>query len=159
MSSIKKTEIKIEDLKKVSTQEELEEIASLNDIISFIEKEIKPLRINATTFQELYEVILILEKHWDSFQDDTYFKNESSRYIFALTKMDGSKRNEILKLNDDIYEDEKKAKEWYRMIAKKIHPDSNPRNQTDATNAMNILKHIYKRIQKCFSSDEEINND
>lgn len=148
-------EITIEHLKNISNEEELKAMAPLEDIIKVIEKEINPLSIYVTSYAELNNVIKILKKHWNTFQDESYFQSKSARYIFALTHMEGKERNRIIELTEELYDDECKAKEWYRSIVKLIHPDMNQANQEDAKKAMDILSEIYDRIKSCFNNDEE----
>jgi len=148
-------EITIENLKTISNEEELKAMAPLEDIIKAIEKEINPLSIHVTSYAELYNVIKGLKKHWNTFQDDSYFQNKSARYIFALTHMGGEERNRIIELTEELYDDECRAKEWYRSVVKIIHPDMNQANQEDAKKAMDILSEIYDRIKSCFNNDEE----
>ena len=153
--SISIMEITIESLKNISSEEQLKCIAPLSDLISAIEKEISPLSIHVTTYEELYEIVIVLKKHWNTFQDDVYFQSESARYIFALTHMEGKKRNEIIALTNELYGDEHKAKVWYKSVVKRIHPDVNQPNQEDAEKAMEKLNEIYDRIRACFNNDEE----
>lgn len=145
----------LEKLKKCDCVENLNEIGTVENILDAINEEISPLVINATTYQEIYKALNKLACHWDTFQLDDYFKNERSKYIFALTYMEGKRRNEIIGLTDDLYENKDKAKKWYRGIAKKIHPDHNMDFQTQAENAMRELEILYSRIKKCFEEGDE----
>ena len=63
----------IDRLKVVSNVEQLKEVSAINDIIIAIEKEIYPLKVNATTYEDLFGVIKKLRNHWDTFQEDVYF--------------------------------------------------------------------------------------
>ena len=63
-----------------------------------------------SSVDDLYKAIVVLKNHWDTFQNDIYFRSESARYIFALTHMDGEKRNQIIGLTSDLYDDEQRAK-------------------------------------------------
>ena len=145
----------IDRLKVVSNVEQLKEVSAINDIIIAIEKEIYPLKVNATTYEDLFGVIKKLRNHWDTFQEDVYFRNKSLRYIFALNYMEGKKRNEIIGLTNELYDDECKAKNWYKSIIKIIHPDINQDQKDDAEKAMTKLNEIYERIKDSFTSDEE----
>lgn len=148
-------EITIEDLKTISDEEELKVMAPLEDIIKVIEKEIYPLSIHVNSYAEVNNVIKKLKNHWNTFQDDIYFQNKSARYIFALTHMEGKERNRIIELTEELYDDECRAKEWYRSVAKIIHPDMNQADQKNAEKAMDVLSEIYDRIKSCFNYDEE----
>lgn len=83
-----------------------------------------------------------------------YFKDEKSMYIFALTYLEGQQRNKIIELTEDLYDDAKKAKKWYKKIAKLVHPDMNKDQQEDAEVAMKNLEDIYKIIKESFDDVE-----
>lgn len=83
------------------------------------------MTVNALTYEELYQAVNKLNKHWDRVKSDDYFKNENLKYIFALTHMGGEDRNKMLRLTDELYENKDKAKKWYHEISKMIHPDLN----------------------------------
>lgn len=55
---------------------------------------------------------------------DLYFVSEAHKLIFALLFIDKEIRMELLGIEEELYLDEEKAKEWYRRIAKIIHPDT-----------------------------------
>jgi hypothetical protein len=144
----------LDKIKRCNCVEELRRIGSEEDILDAISKEIFPLAVKATTYEDLYKVVEKLDSHWDTFQRDDYFKNESSRYIFALTHMEGAERNTIIELTDDLYENKDSAKKWYHKISKKIHPDLNGDCQEQAEAAMKELQILYNRIERCFEEDE-----
>ena len=60
--SISIMEITIESLKNISSEEQLKCIAPLSDLISAIEKEISPLSIHVTTYEELYALTYQLNR-------------------------------------------------------------------------------------------------
>lgn len=145
----------LDKLKKCDCVENLDKIGSVENIIEAINKEIFPLVVNATTYEDIYKALNKLASHWDTFQSDDYFKNERLKYIFALTHMEGKQRNKIIELTDDLYENKDKAKKWYYGIVKKVHPDLNMDCQIQAENAMRELELIYSRIKKCFEEEDE----
>lgn len=151
----KSMQIDIDKLKKISNKDDLEALAPLEDIIEIIKEEIKPLQICVKSYEEMYDVLRTLQNNWKSFQLDVYFKTESSRYIFALTHMEGKSRNELIKLNNELYEDKDKAKCWYKTTAKLIHPDQNLDNKEEAEKALIKLNELYRRIKKCFETEGE----
>ena len=53
-----------------------------------------------------------------------YFVSEEHKYVFALCYLDKAIRMELLGINEELYEDKEKAKEWYHRIAKIVHPDT-----------------------------------
>lgn len=58
---------------------------------------------------------------------DRFFKDEASKYIFALLHTDTNLRARLLEINVSLYEDKNKATEWYNKIYNTIkeHPDTN----------------------------------
>lgn len=145
----------LDKLKNCNCIEMLGEIGSAEVIVDVLNKEIFPLVVNATTYEDIYKAVNKLASHWDTFQSDYYFKSDRLKYIFALTHMEGQQRNKIIELTDDLYENKDEAKKWYRRIAKKIHPDLNRDCQIQAENAMKELEILYGRIQKCFEEEDE----
>ena len=145
----------ISSLKSVHTPRELETLGPLDEIKSTLEHEISPLQVHAVSYDELYKVVAKLQYHWDSLQKDAYFKNENSRYIFALLYMEPKARNSVIGLNSSLYDDKERAQKWYRQIAGKVHPDLNPENQEDAGKAFEALRNIYQRMQWVFEEPEK----
>ena len=72
---------------------------------------------------------------------DLYFKNEASKYMFALTEVGGGKiQLNLLGVDYNHYRDENLAKNWYQHI-KQIIEDS---EFIDFSKAMEILEVLYK---------------
>lgn len=141
-------------LKTCTSVKLLREIGTIEDIVKSINKEIQPLIVKATTYEELYEAVKKLNHHWCATNDD-YFKTENLKYIFALVYMSGTERSKIINLTDDLFRDGNKAKKWYHSIAKKIHPDLNNEQAEEAEEAMKELKIIYDRMKKGFEKKGE----
>ncbi len=141
-----------ENIKSVKNIEELKEFGSVDDIIAIIEKVMKPIKIKAESYEELLEYIKVLQCKWADFQEDEFFKSEESKYLFCLTKVDGKRRNEVIGLTDDLYDDRDKAKKWFRNIVTIIRPDTKDDNKTK--NAFNELKKLYDTIIDSFEEEE-----
>ena len=71
---------------------------------------------------------------------DLYFKNEASKYMFALTEVDGKIQLNLLGVDYNHYRDENLAKNWYEYV-KEVIEDS---EYTDLAEAMEILGLLYK---------------
>ena len=97
-----------------------------------------PLNTNANTYEELLEVINCLKKNWVGFSDE-FFVNKSKKYEYILTKLEGKKRNELLGITDQMYENQELAKKWFKNIAKYIHPDTEGIDK----DAFIVLKKLY----------------
>ncbi len=127
----------IEELKNIQSIDELKKFGSEEDIKKILEKIVFPLKINACSYQEIYETFKMLQqKHVDFI--DGFFKSKQDEYLFYLTKLDGKQRNQLLGLTDEHYENKKLAKEWYKGISHYVHPDKN-----GDENAFNTLKKLY----------------
>ena len=146
----------IASLRSVQTPRELEALAPLDEIKSTLEREISPLQVPADSYDEMYQVIAKLQGHWDSLQKDAYFKNENSRYIYALVYSNKEDCYRAIGWDDSLYRDTEKAKKWYRSVAGKVHPDHNPENQEDAARAFENLQRLYKSMQWASKDDPEM---
>ena len=141
-----------ENLKNITNIEELKKLGLVENIIATIEEIIKPIKIKATSYEDLLEYIKVLQCKWMDFQNDEFFKNEESKYLFCLTEVDGKKRNESIGLTDDLYDDKDKAKKWYRNIVKIIRPDIKHDDKTKK--AFNELNKLYKTIMNSFEVED-----
>ncbi len=128
----------IGELRNIQSIDELEKIGSEEDIKNFLERIVIPLKINVSSYQEIYETLKILQqKHVDFI--DGFFKSKQDEYLFYLTKLEGKQRNQLLGLTDEHYENKKLAKKWYKEISTYVHPDKN-----GDENAFSTLSNIYK---------------
>ena len=71
---------------------------------------------------------------------DLYFKNEASKYMFALTEVGGKIQLNLLGVDYNHYRDENLAKNWYQHI-KQIIEDSEYR---DLAGAIGVLEVLYE---------------
>ena len=73
---------------------------------------------------------------------DLYFKNEASKYMFALTEVDGRIQLNLLGVNYNHYRNENLAKNWYEYVKQTIENSE----YTDLAGAMGILKVLYDEM-------------
>ena len=73
---------------------------------------------------------------------DLYFKNEASKYMFALTEVDGRIQLNLLGVDYNHYRDENLAKNWYEYVKQTIENSE----YTDLAEAMGILKVLYNEM-------------
>ena len=73
---------------------------------------------------------------------DLYFKNEASKYMFALTEVGGKIQLNLLGVDYNHYRDENLAKNWYQHI-KQIIEDS---EYTDLAGAIGVLEVLYEGL-------------
>ena len=71
---------------------------------------------------------------------DLYFKNKASKYMFALTEVGGKIQLNLLGVDYNHYRDENLAKNWYEYV-KEVIEDS---EYIDLAEAMEILGLLYK---------------
>ena len=71
---------------------------------------------------------------------DLYFKNEASKYMFALTEVHGKIQLDLLGVDYNHYRDENLAKNWYEYV-KGVIEDSQYR---DLTGAIGVLEVLYE---------------
>ena len=71
---------------------------------------------------------------------DLYFKNEASKYMFALTEVSGKIQLNLLGVNYNHYRDENLAKNWYEYV-KGVIEDS---EYTDLAVAIGVLEVLYE---------------
>lgn len=74
-----------------------------------------------------------------------YFKSDLDRILFLLLEVDGKRRNELLGITSEMYENKEVAKKWYKSLSFKIHPDKNP-DDPRAAEAFDKLKGIYDKM-------------
>ena len=71
---------------------------------------------------------------------DLYFKNEASKYMFALTEVDGKIQLNLLGVDYNHYRNENLAKNWYEYVKEVIENSE----YIDLAEAMEILGLLYK---------------
>lgn len=130
----------IEDLKSVTNIESLKKLGTISDIVKKLNEIVAPLTIEATTYGELYKVFQCLWEKWSDFRKGPFI-DESAEYTFYLTMLDGKQRNKMLGITDEMYDSPELAKEWYRKIAKLVHPDT---GVYKADQAFIVLQELYK---------------
>ena len=73
---------------------------------------------------------------------DLYFKNEASKYMFALTEVDGRIQLNLLGVNCSHYRYKNLAKNWYEYVKQTIENSE----YTDLAEAIGILKVLYDEM-------------
>lgn len=71
---------------------------------------------------------------------DLYFKNEASKYMFTLTEVDGKIQLNLLGVDYNHYRNENLAKDWYEYV-KEVIEDS---EYTDLAGAIGVLEVLYE---------------
>ena len=73
---------------------------------------------------------------------DLYFKNEASKYMFALTEVNGRIQLNLLGVNCSHYRYKNLAKNWYEYVKQTIENSE----YTDLAEAMGILKVLHDEM-------------
>jgi hypothetical protein len=108
------------------------------------------------TLEEAYEWWYTFSRKFNKIENDAPvgFISISSAYVFYLTKLEGKQRNKLLGVTDDLYEDIKKAKKWFRNISQYVHPDI---CTDDDPNGMAFIE-LKKLYDVMIEEDEENEN-
>jgi len=99
--------------------------------------------------EELFKVVKFLQEKWIDAVPGP-FVSRQAEIIFCLTQMEGRKRNELLGLTDEHYQDAVLAKQWYRSLRQFVHSDR--KGGSDA--AFIALDRLYK-IVTCPDDEDE----
>jgi hypothetical protein len=122
----------IEDLKTIGTIDEI--VAKINHLVA-------PLKFEAKSYEEVLQAVYVLKEKWIDFIDGPFVSDEG-KFLFLLTQMDGEKRNDLLGITDQHYEDKELARRWFKSIAGKIHPDKSSDKEGLAFKALQDLYNI-----------------
>lgn len=122
---------------------DLKKIGAIKFLTSKIEEAISPLKLNTASYEEVLAAIATLKDNWLPFVQKP-FTNDRQQLIYYLLDHDGEKRNELLGITNEMYEEPKAAKNWYRKLAQIIRADVN----TDArsTQAFQVLQEIFSNL-------------
>lgn len=77
-----------------------------------------------------------------SLDEVEYFKSQKDKLMFLLLEVDGKRRNQLLGITPDMYEDSQAAKKWYKSLSLQVHPDRNPGDES-AAKAFDKLNELY----------------
>ncbi|WP_143707383.1 hypothetical protein [Uliginosibacterium sp. TH139] len=112
----------MKNIGKVKSVDELRELGDLSTLVDILEKDIDPLRVNVSSYDDLFSVVLKLRRNWLPYIKGP-FVSKRHEYIYYLTRLEGKQRNIALGITDRLYEDKSAAKRWFRKIANQVHPD------------------------------------
>lgn len=114
----------MEEILKAKSVEDLEVIGSVGFLKSKLEEAIEPLKAEAETYGDIFELLEKLRKNWLPFSD-CIFTSRRQEIIYYLLDHDGEKRNNLLGITDEMYESRSAAKKWYKQLAQVIRADVN----------------------------------
>jgi hypothetical protein len=61
----------------------------------------------------------------DTHEDAYFFASEQHRLTYALIRLEGSQRMDMLGITDEHWRNKNLVQKWFRDLSKKIHPDHN----------------------------------
>lgn len=105
---------------------------SLTEKLSLVQSQLanlQPPQISHTSVEEPLEGV-------------DYFKSHKDKLMFLLLEVDGKRRNQLLGITANMYEDSQAAKKWYKSLSMQVHPDRNPGN-VNAAKAFDKLNELY----------------
>ena len=77
-------------------------------------------------------------------ENNLYFKDETSKYIFFLVELGGKPQLDFLGIDPSHYSNKEKAKNWYNKIKKIIEKSGHSK----VDEAMVSLEKLYKGMAK-----------
>lgn len=137
------------ELEKIKSVEDLRNAGSISKLVKEIKSLIRPLTIEANTYDELFKIVCCLQKNWLPLVKGPFISKQAE-FVYYLTQLEGKQRNVALGITDDLYEDVAKAKKWYKKISNIVHPDKRGSNK-----AFVILKQLYHVMIDVEESDDE----
>lgn len=126
------------ELEEISSVEDLRKAGNIPDLVKQIKNTISPLTIEADTYDELFDVVIFLQKNFVSFIKGPFISRQAE-FIYYLTELEGKQRNRAIGITDNHYEDKDIAKKWYKEVSQLVHPDKGG----NAT-AFNVLRKLYE---------------
>lgn len=112
--------------------------------------------LTGNSFESVFQKLSALQqvvKTQDTFETETnekptptasYFNSLTDEYLFYLLELEGELRMKKLGITRQHFSNSKVAKQWYRSLAKMIHPDVC--HHPNATLAMNQLTQLYREM-------------
>lgn len=137
------------ELEKIKSVEDLRNAGSISKLVKKIKSLIRPLTIEANTYDELFKIVCCLQKNWLPLVKGPFISKQAE-FVYYLTQLEGKQRNVALGITDDLYEDVAKAKKWYKKLSLLVHPDKGGDNK-----AFVILTQLYDVMMDIKEDDDE----
>lgn len=121
----------------VQSIEDLKQLGSIKDLVEQLQKLVTPLKVEAKTYEEVFEIVCTLQKSWLSFAKGPFISKQAE-YVYYLTQLEGKQRNDAIGITDQHYDDLAVAKKWFKELAQLVHPDKGGNSE-----AFDVLKKLY----------------
>lgn len=99
--------------------EELQKQGSVETLRLKIEKIIAPLKVEASSYEDLWKIIESLQTHWAPCMKGP-FVSRRKELLHALNTLEGKNRSQALGITQEHYEDLAKAKALFRSLRQQI---------------------------------------
>jgi hypothetical protein len=109
-------------LKEVMCVDDLKNLGSVDELRAELEKDVSPLKVDAKSYDDIFEAILKLRRYWLPYIKGPFISKQQE-YTYYLTKLQGKQRTLALGIDEKHYRDKKAASRWYKKIASIVHPD------------------------------------
>jgi len=125
------------EIENIQSIEDLSDSGNISDLVKEIKTLISPLTIEVNTYDELFKIVMCLQKNWLPLIKGPFISRQAE-VVYYLSKLEGKQRNLALGISDDLYDDPEKAKKWFRELAQLVHPDKG-----GTATAFKVLKKLY----------------
>ena len=93
----------------------------------------------------MLDLLMKLRKKWGlKMENNLYFKDETSKYIFFLVELRGKPQLDFLGIDPSHYSNKEKAKNWYNKIKNIIEKSEHSK----VDEAISSLEKLYKGMAK-----------
>lgn len=141
----------------IQSVSELKALGGLKEVKELLANEVgSDQLLTGDSFESVFQKLTVLQqlikkesaKDVEGNQDiplnDSYFDSKANEYLFYLLELDGGVRMTKLGITHRHFYDSKVAKQWYRSLAKLIHPDVC--HHPKATLGMEKLTQLYREM-------------
>lgn len=122
----------------------VDDIAKLGDevyLCKALNEVYAPFVLTVDTYEKLFAGVEAIRRSLRCVRSYPFI-NRQAEAIFALTELEGRKRNRRLGFTDAMYKDRTLSRQWYRSIAQLVHSDKNGGDSAP----MQLLKDLYEMM-------------
>jgi hypothetical protein len=112
----------MKEILKATSPADLEKLGTVETLVREIGDAITPLKLAVTSYAELFDAVVLLKENWLPFSTKT-FANRRQQVIYYLLDHEGEKQRELLGVTDEMVENAKLAKVWYKKLAQIVRAD------------------------------------
>lgn len=128
---------------EINSADDLPELGSVETLRLKVEKIIAPLKVEASSYEELWTVVQSLQAHWAPCMKSS-FVSRRKELLYAINTLEGRQRNQALGITPEHYKDQTKAKVLLRSLRQQISDKTG--TDTEAEAAFKTLTDIFDVI-------------